>query len=236
MSHPPLVIYCDFDGTVTQGDVVDILLTELADPSWRAVEAEWEQGRIGSRECLARQIPLIRGGWPAIEQQLRHIDLDPTFPAFAAWCRAENVPLWVVSDGLDRVISTLLARAHITVDGVWANHLDESPAGTLSIRFPHPSVDGRCLAGLCKCQIIERGVGAALRVVIGDGRSDWCWAKHAEWRFAKSQLLTYCRAQGIACSTFEDFDTIRLALTRWLEKTRRPRRTAVPLSAVTNVY
>jgi len=234
MSRPRAIIYCDFDGTVTQGDVIDVLLTELADQSWREIEADWEQGRIGSRECLARQIPLIRGGWLAIEQQLRHIALDPTFPAFAAWCKAEGLPLCIVSDGLERVINTLLARAHVTVDAVWANHLDESPSGKLAIRFPYPSLDGTCRAGLCKCQVIARNTGDALRVVIGDGRSDWCGATHAEWLFAKSQLLVYCRARGIACSAFEDFDTIRLALTNWLEKKRGTHRTVVALSAVTD--
>ena len=223
ISRPPAVIYCDFDGTVTQGDVIDMLLTELADPSWRLIEAEWEQGLIGSRECLARQISLIRGGWPAIEQRLRHVHLDPTFPAFAAWCKAKSLPLYLVSDGLERVINALLARARVTVDAVWANRLDESPTGELSIRFPYPTVDSSCLAGLCKCRVMTHQVGDALRVVIGDGRSDWCVAQRAEWLFAKSQLLVHCRAQGIACSAFENFDTIRLALTRWFDEERRSR-------------
>lgn len=235
MSRPPLVIYCDFDGTITQGDVIDVLLNELADPSWRLIETEWEQGRIGSRECLARQIPLIRGGWQAIEEQLQRIEIDPTFPAFAAWCKTEGLPLWIVSDGLDRVIHTLLARARVTPEAVWANHLDESPDGKLSIRFPYPSLDGTCRSGVCKCQAFERSGKETLRVVIGDGHSDWCWAQHAEWVFAKSQLLSYCRAQELACSTFEDFDTIRLALTNWLDTTRRTRRLTAPVSAVTDV-
>ncbi len=233
--NPPAVIYCDFDGTVTQGDVIDILLTELADPNWSRVEADWEQRRIGSRECLARQIPLIRGGWLAIEQRLQDIALDPTFPAFASWCKTEGLPLWIISDGLDRVISTLLARAHVTVDAVWANPLEESPSGELAIRFPYPSLDGTCRAGLCKCRVIARNAGDALRVVIGDGRSDWCGATRAEWLFAKSQLLVHCRAQGIACSAFEDFDAVRLALTNWLEKKRYTRRTVVALPAAIDV-
>ena len=60
-----LAVFCDFDGTITTHDVATQLLVELADPAWAVLEAEWEQGRIGSRECLAKQVPLIRGGWPA---------------------------------------------------------------------------------------------------------------------------------------------------------------------------
>jgi len=231
MNPPPIAVYCDFDGTVAQDDVTDVLLAELADPAWRMIEAEWEQGRIGSRECLTRQISLIRGGWPAVARQLHSINMDPTFPAFAAWCKSEGLPLYIVSDGLDRVIHALLAREQVTVDGVWANHLEESPAGALSIRFPHPSAGRACLAGLCKCQIMERGFGAAMRVVIGDGRSDWCWANRADRLFAKSQLLAYCRTYGIPCGAFEHFTTIQLALTEWLERYHDDRRTVAPAMA-----
>ena len=60
-------IFCDFDGTISQIDVVDFLLNRLAGPSWNEIEAEWLRGEIGSKECLARQIPLIQGGWKAVE-------------------------------------------------------------------------------------------------------------------------------------------------------------------------
>ena len=213
MSRPPLLIACDFDGTVTQNDVTNFLLATLADSRWRQIEAAWEAGLISSRECMVQQIPLIRGGWGAIEAQLAQVELDPTFPAFAFWCKEQRVPLWIVSDGLDRVISTVFARAHVTVDRVWANHLEESSLGELSISFPHSSVDGACCAGLCKCQVIGHGAAEALRVVIGDGRSDWCWAAHADVVFAKSQLLTHCRAQGVPCAKFSDFNEIQQALT-----------------------
>ena len=235
MIHPPMVIYCDFDGTVTQDDVIDTLLIELADPSWRFVETEWEEGLIGSRECLARQIPLIRGGWKAIEKQLDAIALDPTFGDFARWCMAHHVPLRIVSDGIDRVIEVLLARANIQVDAIYANHLVESPAGELSLAFPYPSTQRGCNAGLCKCERMEDIADTPLRVVIGDGRSDVCWAHRADWLFAKSRLLTHCRAEGIACIPFENFNTVRLAIMRRLNRRHGLHRTTAPLCVSTNV-
>ena len=235
MIRPPMVVYCDFDGTITQGDVTDTLLIELADPSWRLVEAEWEEGLIGSRECLARQIPLIQGGWRAIEKQLDAIALDPTFGDFAGWCMAHNVPLRIVSDGIDRVIEVLLARANIKVDAIYANHLVESPAGELSLTFPYPATERVCSAGLCKCERMEDATDTPLRVVIGDGRSDFCWVSRTDWLFAKSRLLAYCHAEGVACTPFENFNTVRLAIARRLSRQRRLFRTAAPLYASTNV-
>ena len=223
MSRPAVVIYCDFDGTVTQGDVTDVLLSELADASWRLIEAEWEQGLIGSRECLARQIPLIRGGWNAIEACLARITLDLSFPPFVAWCHAQGVPVRIVSDGLDRVIEVLLARAGVRVDAVYANHLVESASGELSLMFPYPSRQSACSAGLCKCDRLAQTTDAPLRIVIGDGRSDWCWAARADRVFAKSQLLAYCLTQGVPCTTFASFREIQRELVLMLDRRALPR-------------
>ena len=207
---PRLIIYCDFDGTVAKPDVTNLLLAELADPAWRAIEEEWERGRIGSRECLARQIPLIRGGWPVIEATLSRVELAPTFAAFAAWCREAALPLVIVSDGLDRVIEWLLARECIHVDAVWANRLAVDPEGAASVTFPHAPRGGDCRSGLCKCQVLSPA--AVKRVVVGDGLSDLCWASKADYCFAKGRLLASCRAQGVACVPFEDFANIQALL------------------------
>ena len=230
-----VAVYCDFDGTVAD-DVVDVLLTELADPRWREIEAQWTAGCIGSRECLARQIPLIRGGWAAIARQLWHVKLDPTFRPFVAWCRTRGIPVRIVSDGPDRVIHTLLNRDGIAVDGVWANHLEESSTGQLAISFPYPSTSPPCRAGLCKCQLLEREPTHALRIVIGDGQSDYCWAVQADRLFAKATLLTHCRSRGIPCTAFEDFDTIRLAMEEFLGSEEKPKRGRVQRHPQVAVY
>jgi 2-hydroxy-3-keto-5-methylthiopentenyl-1-phosphate phosphatase len=46
----------DFDGTVSLTDTTDHLLDRFSGPEWLEVEQDWVAGRIGSRECLARQI------------------------------------------------------------------------------------------------------------------------------------------------------------------------------------
>jgi len=147
-----------------------------------------------------------------VARTLEQVRLEPTFPAFAAWCRARGVTLQIVSDGMDRVIHTLLAREGVMVDSVRANHLVESPSGELSLAFPVPSKDRSCGAGLCKCQALKDAHQSVFRVVIGDGRSDWCWARQADLVFAKSELLSYCNQQEIPCRPFAGFDTIQRAL------------------------
>jgi len=210
--NPGIEVYCDFDGTVTQGDTIDVLLETLGDPKWREIEERWERGEIGSRECMALQVPLLKGGWQAIEKQLAQVKVDPTFAEFAGWCRQSGIPLRIVSDGIDRVIHHLLQREGVRVDYVWANHLNESETGELCLSFPYaPTVSG-CSSGLCKCKIIDNGSRKLLRVVIGDGRSDFCWSTEADLLFAKSKLLQHCRSNKIPCVSFDNFRSIRVAL------------------------
>src|SRR5262245_15908113 len=109
--HASVRVFVDFDGTISVGDTTDLILERFADPSWLGVEADWVAGRIGSRECLARQIDLIRATPEALDAFARGSVIDPHFAGFAALCATHRLPLTVVSDGLDRVATAMLARA-----------------------------------------------------------------------------------------------------------------------------
>jgi 2,3-diketo-5-methylthio-1-phosphopentane phosphatase len=221
-------VYCDFDGTITKGDTTDVLLQALAHPSWHDIEDRWERGEIGSRECMAQQVRLIQGGWSSIEKVLEKVEIEPTFIKFANWCRRNNVGLKVVSDGIDRVIQHILKRAGFATSNVWANHLVENADGSLELTFPHaPQVQG-CGSGVCKCKILALGINRPLKVVIGDGQSDYCWAQEADMVFAKTKLLAYCHSNNIHCVPFADFTSIRAVLEEKLEELRLPEPALIP--------
>jgi 2,3-diketo-5-methylthio-1-phosphopentane phosphatase len=231
--HHNLFVYCDFDGTVSQCDTVDFLLERLGKPGWQEIEAAWQRGDIGSRACMSQQIPLIQGGWPAILDALSEVKLDPTFKAFAQWCGANRIPLYIVSDGLDRVIRHLLSRENIIVNGIFANHLLEQKDGSLQLAFPHARPD--CDAGLCKCTILNTSMHRPIKVVIGDGMSDLCWSQKADWLFAKvdTRLQRFCDQKHLSYRPFEHFETIQMALSKFLSSTKaKPALAPAPAAAV----
>lgn len=209
-------ILCDFDGTIAPVDTVDLLLERLADPSWRLLEEQWVRGEIGSRECMAEQIALIRGGWRGIERVLDEVEIAPTFAPFAAWCRSRGVPLFVASDGLDRVIAHLLARDGIQVDAVCASQLVESRDSRLSLRFPQMALPTCCGAEVCKCCFFPVTAPGEQRILIGDGRSDFCAAGQADVVFAFSSLSLHCGQNDIPFIPFTDFDGVRELLSQAL--------------------
>jgi len=210
-------IVCDFDGTIARPDTVDELLEALADPAWRAVEELWRRGEIDSRECMARQIPLLRGGWSAIARFLdERVALHPSFAPFAAWCASRGIALRIASEGIAQVIHHLLARERIAVTSVWASRLDVRQDGRLALDFSHASGHTRCGASLCKCEVFRPLPGRPIRVLVGDGRSDFCAARWADVVFARATLLEHCRAEQIRCIPFESFDTVRTVIEHYL--------------------
>jgi 2,3-diketo-5-methylthio-1-phosphopentane phosphatase len=207
-------VFVDFDGTISVGDTTDLILERFADPSWRTVEADWVAGRIGSRECLARQIDLIRATPEALDAFAQRSAIDPHFAAFAALCAAHALPLTVVSDGLDRIAGAMLARAGLQPPIV-ANHLAWLGADRWRLGFPHAREDCGSAAGHCKCATLAAAPGS-LRVLVGDGRSDFCATAAADLVIAKGALAIYCGNNRIPFEPFTDFAGAAAVLARWL--------------------
>jgi len=217
---PGVRVFVDFDGTISVGDTTDHILESFADPSWRMIEADWVAGRIGSRECLARQIDLVRASPEALDAFVRDATIDPHFAGFVALCGAYGLPITVVSDGLDRIATAMLARAGLNLPVV-ANHLEWLGARRWRLGFPHAAADCRATAGHCKCATIA-AEPAGLRVLIGDGRSDFCAAAGADLVIAKSALAEHCAGSGIAFKPFANFADASLILARWTHAIGRP--------------
>src|SRR5512146_1819406 len=97
------IIFSDFDGTITQVDVTDLVLTQLAHPSWREVEQEWARGQIGSRECLERQMALVDASAQEFNALVDSVPIDPHFGKVYKVVQRHELPFFVVSDGFDRV-------------------------------------------------------------------------------------------------------------------------------------
>lgn len=211
-------IFCDFDGTVSVADVTDVLLDRYALPQWRTIEADWQAGRIGSMECMRRQVELLRCDAAALDALADGVAIDPHFPAFVAACREAAIPVTILSDGLDYVIHRVLARHGLDGLPVRANRLRRIGERRYALSFPHARPECQTASGTCKCALMD-----ALRrpgdvaVLIGDGTSDYCAAgEAADFVFAKGSLLEHCRRLALPHAAYRDFSDIkRLVLHRF---------------------
>jgi len=211
------IVVCDFDGTISTIDATDRLLEVYADPEWLRIEQEWREGSIGSRECLGRQVALLRANLTQIEALADTITIDPHFNSFADFCERERIGLVIVSDGLDRVIARILDRHGLGHLPVYANALLASEGGAHRMLSPHQNSDCCAGAGTCKCAVVSDlegdGAGAPLVLFVGDGQSDFCVAaRMADVVAAKPKLLAHLRSIGRPCFPFENFADVRRLL------------------------
>ena len=194
-------VFIDFDNTITQFDVVDRLLERFAvNDAWRAFEAEWQAGRIGSQLCLERQLACVNVTARDLKSFLVAVPLDSHFKRLLALCRRHGVPPVIVSDGFASFIRAILEAHRVTGLTVHANEV-QLAGQRLVPSFPY--VDGcpRC-AHCKKLHVLQGRAAGRITVYIGDGLSDVCPAQHADLVFAKASLLEACRASHIPCVPF----------------------------------
>jgi 2,3-diketo-5-methylthio-1-phosphopentane phosphatase len=193
----PLVLLTDFDFTISQVDVGDLVVETLSPPSAEVVE-RCRAGEAGSkvwwRDSMAKC---------SLDEALAladTVDVDPYFPGFAAWAAEQQIPLAIVSDGFWFYIQRILGKAGLEGLPVFCNEMPRT--GTLEFPHANPACD-RC--GCCKAGVVKRLREMGARVIyIGDGTSDFYASAFADWVFAKGSLAGHLERSG---SPFYPFDT-----------------------------
>ncbi len=224
-----LRIYCDFDGTAASRDVGNSLFRTFAGEKAQAIVADYLAGNINARECLLRECEALGPvRQESLEQFVDGFQLDPTFPSFAEFCAVGEIPLTILSDGLDFYVQRLLAVAGLGHVPFYANRATWIDTGNGRVKLvpEFPYSDEHCdLCGNCK-----RNHLAALSadddavVYIGDGISDRCPVRYADFVFAKNPLIRYCQEQNVSYWEFIDFNDVRRRLEPMLSRKRIKRR------------
>ncbi|MDE3016612.1 MAG: MtnX-like HAD-IB family phosphatase [Pseudomonadota bacterium] len=204
-----LNILCDFDGTIALQDTTDMVLSAYAHPDWEYIEEEWKAGKIGSAECMQRQIELLDATPSEIGALLDNVEIDPYFSHFVHFCRQHDLPLLIVSDGVDYFIRYVLARYGLGHLPIRSNHLLSRDEKHYTLTFPHAAAGCRSRSGTCKCALAGH---SAATVLVGDGRSDFCLAHEANLTLAKKNLLDYCRRHALRHMAFDNFSDVRAVI------------------------
>ncbi len=207
-----MIIFSDFDGTIAQNDVGNLLARTFGDAaSCAEAVAAWKRDEISSWQCIERESATIRVTQFQLDAFCDRQMLSNGFAEFAALCRRRGWPLIVLSDGWDYYIKRILARHALTLP-VYSNHLRFAPPDRLFVEFPHREHScGRCAN--CKGYHVRRMRHNHEQIVyIGDGFSDRCGAQEADWVFAKGELANWLNERQVAHYRFEDFAQIAAVL------------------------
>jgi len=213
----PWTILCDFDGTISFQDVTDHLLEQFGMPGWQELEDRWEAGEIGSQVCMAGQIALLDASQEELNACLSSMAIDPWFADFVEHTRMRNIPMHIVSDGLDYAIHHILRANNISGIPVIANNLRQVNERRWSLSFPHHNPHCLKASGTCKCTVAKK-VAPKKFLMIGDGRSDFCVSQIADHVFAQKSLVAECEKMGVPFSVMSDFSQASAHLDRLLQQ------------------
>jgi 2-hydroxy-3-keto-5-methylthiopentenyl-1-phosphate phosphatase len=213
-----IAVLCDFDGTVADEDVGNLLFRSFtADGASGEIVELWKSGLISSRECLEKECALASVSREEIDRFIQARKLDLYFKDFHDFARNRGIEIVILSDGLDYYIEKMLLRHGVAEIDFFANKLTVINHSLL-VEFPHYNMLDCTDCGNCKRFHLERYKRAGYYIVyVGNGFSDRCPSEYADLVFAKGALLSHCRKNKIKHVRFNNFrDVEREVLKRFV--------------------
>jgi 2,3-diketo-5-methylthio-1-phosphopentane phosphatase len=191
-------VWIDFDGTISKKDTLDELILRFSvDDSWKEIERQWREKTIGSKECLEREFSLLRVSDEQLAELLDSIGVDNGLFEIMNICEQLSIPVAVLSDGIDFFIKRILSSNGIFNLPVRSNTVKKNENGSFLLVCPHLDPCCGVKAAHCKCSSMKAlGQPGRKSIYIGDGRSDLCPAKKADFVFAKNALAQCLREEN----------------------------------------
>ncbi|RKN72424.1 2-hydroxy-3-keto-5-methylthiopentenyl-1-phosphate phosphatase [Paenibacillus ginsengarvi] len=207
------VIFCDFDGTITESDNIVAIMKHFDPPGWEPLVEQVVTGKISIRDGVGRMFELLPSASRAEVAQFVFdtAKIRAGFPELLSYCDRHQIEFLVTSGGIDFFLLPLLGPFPIAQDHIYCNASDFS-GERIRIVWPNPC-DENCKndCGMCKTTVIRRyPQDSYVRILIGDSVTDFEGAKLADLVFARSHLITKCEELGLPYVPFETFhDVVR---------------------------
>ncbi|KAM4060515.1 haloacid dehalogenase-like hydrolase [Hirsutella rhossiliensis] len=218
-TKPAFIFFTDFDGTVTTADSNDFMTDNLGFGRDRRVQGNKGtlDGRVHFRDSFREMMDSVATPFDeCLALLLRSIELDPGFKDFYAWARASNVPIVILSGGMEPVIRALLDKLLgpgwdiqiVSNDVCPRDGRSINDVNGWTIQYHDDSVFGHD-----KSIEIRKYSSRPDRPILfyaGDGVSDLSAAKETDLLFAKADkdLVTYCERENVPFVTFRDWTSI----------------------------
>jgi len=224
--YPPVhkdkkfVVLSDWDGTITTYDSNDYMTDNLGfgKERRRAGNLEILSGRVTFRDAFREMLESVSANGHSFESCKEilkdNIKLDPGFKDFYRWCKANDIPVIIVSSGMAPIIravlSNLLGENDAKDIDIISNDVEIDSDGKWSIKYRHPTSGfghDKSWAILPYRDLTDPPV----LFFFGDGVSDMSAAKHADVLFVKQKdsgendLAAYCTRENIRHILFQDF-------------------------------
>jgi 2-hydroxy-3-keto-5-methylthiopentenyl-1-phosphate phosphatase len=200
-------IAVDFDGTVTEDDLLDTIASRFGDPVvYQEVEDGLDSGTMPLREVITREFEPVRKPLDeVVAWELENVRVRAGFRDLVELAKERGWRMVIVSSGFHELIDPILEREGVKVE-VHANRVDPSPEGWI-VDWQYDESCESC-GESCKRSIVQEFAGSDELVYIGDGYSDRCAAEASDLVFATHGLARYLDERGLPYERFDDFHDV----------------------------
>ncbi|KAJ4368328.1 hypothetical protein N0V83_006684 [Neocucurbitaria cava] len=222
-SDPKFIFFTDFDGTITLQDSNDFMTDNIGYGR--------DKRRQGNLDCLADRISfrdsfrdmmdsVTKPYDQCIQYLVDNIKLDPGFAEFFQWSLQNNIPVVVLSSGMEPVIQALLhklvgpdaSKMQVIGNNVGARqgkNINEEGGWQIVFKHPESGFGHDKSIELRKYSSLPEDVRPTM-FYAGDGVSDLSAARETDLLFAKKghDLISYCAREDVPFTVFEDWTNI----------------------------
>jgi len=205
------IIFCDFDGTITETDNIVSLMTQFVpEESEKIAKAMMEQ-KLTFKDGVSAMFELLstKQKDTVIKYLLDTAIIREGFDDFVRFAQEKHIPFYIVSGGVDFFIEPLLKK-YGPFSGIYCNSADFSEQ-QIKLVFPN-SCDEECEkfetqgCGCCKPSVMRKVAQRDhFKIVIGDSLSDFEAAKQADLVLARDHLIKRCEDLHLPYKRFETF-------------------------------
>lgn len=210
------LVVSDFDGTITTRDTNGQIERHFGNEANDAIRDKFFAGEIGIREALPKHFEHIKITEDEyLDFLVSRIKLTPGVAGFQKKLAEAGIPFVILSGGNIKAVESIMNKNNLQVPTVYANEYHFT-GRDIEIKCYHQDVScdqsyGPC--GNCKARHMRCFRKDYDHIIfIGDGPTDRCAAKLADYVFARDKLAAFCAREGIAHTVYEDFNDISLYL------------------------
>jgi 2,3-diketo-5-methylthio-1-phosphopentane phosphatase len=209
-------IVVDFDGTITEQDILDAVSQTFGDPEvFREVDEALDRDELTLQEVIRREFEPVQAPLEeVVDWVVANARIRPGFAEFVELAREEGWRVVVLSSGFRELIEPIFEREGIVGLELVSNTVSPQPTGWV-VQFHDETSCDRC-GQPCKRTTLARIVDGGEVVYVGDGYSDRCAADDADLVFAANGrgLQGYLAERGIPFEPFDDFHEVAGRLER----------------------
>ncbi|MCR8853877.1 MtnX-like HAD-IB family phosphatase [Lysinibacillus fusiformis] len=211
------IIFCDFDGTITETDNIFSLMTEFAPQESEKIAKAMMEQTISFKDGLSAMFHLLSTQQKdeVIQYLMDTAIIREGFGDFVRYAQDHGIPFYIVSGGVDFFIEPLVDK-YGPFSGIYCNKADFS-GEQIKLIYSN-SCDEECAkystqgCGCCKPSVMRKVANEDhFKIVIGDSLSDFEAAKQADIVLARDHLIQHCEELHVPYKPFITFhDCLKL--------------------------